>query len=300
MKFVRNIFLSRRAWAACILLLTAYCSLPDVQAQYGRPPASSMPRGGTPEVLKSVSIEQKLNEQLPLDAQFRDEFGRDVSLGEFFKPGKPVMLALVYYECPMMCNQILNSLTGALMALSQTPGRDFEVVAVSFDARETAELASKKKAAYMRRYGRKESEAGWHFLTGSQESIDRLTKAVGFNYAWDENSKQFAHSAAIMVATPEGKLSHYFYGIDYAPKFLKLALVESSGGKIGSPVDQLVLYCYHYDPATGKYAPVILNIVRAAGVVTIFGIVALVLVMKRRRKTGGEIWETQIKSGGAA
>lgn len=284
---------------AVVLLLTAHCSLPTAFGQYGRPPASSLPRGGTPEVLKSVGIEQRLGEALPLDARFRDEFGRDVTLGEFFHTGKPVVLALVYYECPMMCNQILNSLTGALMGVSQTPGRDFEVVAVSFDARETAELASRKKANYMRRYGRKEAEAGWHFLTGSQESIDRLTEAAGFKYAWDEASKQFAHGAAIMVATPEGKLSHYFYGIDYAPKDIKLALVESSGGRVGSVVDQLLLYCYHYDPTTGRYGPVILNIVRAGGVATLLGLAALFVALRRRRRAG-DAWDTEINAGGAA
>lgn len=289
---------------ACGLLLTAHCSLLTASAQYGRPPESSLPRGGTPEVLKSVSIEQKLNEQVALDAVFRDEAGREVRLADYFGRGKPVVLALVYYECPMMCNQILNALSGSLVAVSFTAGVEFEVVTVSFDAREGPELAARKKATYMKRYGRDGADSGWHFLTGTQESIDRLTKSVGFNYVWDEQSKQFAHSSAIMVATPEGRLSHYFYGIDYAPKELRLALVEASSGKIGSPVDQLVLFCYHYDPVTGKFAPV-MNVVRAAGVLTVLGLVALVVVLRRKTRGGGgggagERWDAEIDTGGAA
>lgn len=300
MRFPRSHFAGRALRRVGVLLLAAHCSLLTVFGQYGRPPASSLPRGGTPEVLKTVGIDQRLGEQLPLDAALRDEFGREVRLGEFFGAGRPVLLTFVYYECPMMCNQILNSMTSALLGVSLTPGRDFEVVAVSFDPRETPELASRKKASYMRRYGRAGAEAGWHFLTGTQESIERVTRAAGFRYAWDEQSQQFAHSAAIMVATPSGSLSHYFYGLEYAPRDVKLALVEASGGKVGSPVDQLVLYCYHYDPITGKYAPVILNVVRVAGVATVAGLVALVLVMRRRRRADAEHWDTEIEAGGAS
>jgi protein SCO1/2 len=306
MKYGSKNIAGRVPWQVGVLLLTVYCLLPTAHSQYGRPPESSLPRGGTPEVLKSVSIEQKLNEQVPLDAVFRDEAGRDVQLGEYFAKGKPVVLALVYYECPMMCNQILNALSGSLLAVSFTAGAEYEVVTVSFDAREGPELAARKKAPYMKRYGRAGAETGWHFLTGDQESIDRLTRAVGFNYVWDERSKQFAHSSAIMVATPEGRLSHYFYGIDYAPKELRLALVEASAGKIGSPVDQLVLFCYHYDPVTGKFAPV-MNVVRAAGVLTVLGLVALIFTLRRKTRGGGgndgdgggERWDTEIDTGGA-
>jgi protein SCO1 len=304
MKFGSKNFAGRVWWRACVMLLTAYCLLPTAHSQYGRPPESSLPQGGTPEVLKSVSIEQKLGEQVPLDAVLRDEAGREVRLGEYFAKGKPVVLALVYYECPMMCNQILNALSGSLVAVSFTPGKEFEVVTVSFDPRETPELAARKKATYMKRYGREGAETGWHFLTGNQESIDRVTKAVGFNYVWDERSKQYAHSSAIMVATSEGRLSHYFYGIDYAPKDIRLALVEASSGKIGSPVDQLVLFCYHYDPITGKFAPV-MTVVRVAGVLTVLGLVALVVVLRRKSGgggggAGGERWDTEIDIGGAA
>ncbi len=256
--------------------------------QYGRPLESSLPQGGTPEVLKQVGIEQRLNEQIPLDAVFKDETGRELQLGEYFREGKPVVLTLVYYECPMLCNQVLNGLTGTLEAMKFTPGREFNVVTVSFDARETPELAARKKETYLKRYGRAGAERGWHFLTGDKSSIERLTQSVGFKYVWDEKSKQFAHASAIMVATPGGRLSHYFYGIEYSPKDLRLSLVEASQGRIGSPVDKLILYCYHYDPTTGTYGPVVMNIVRLAGLTTVLAIVALLLILRRYRDGGGD------------
>ena len=246
-----------------------------------------MPKGGTPEALKRADIEQRLNGQIPLDLAFRDETGREVRLGEYFKSDRPVVLSLVYYECPMLCNQVLNGLVGTLEAVSFTPGEEFEIVTVSFDPRETPELAARKKETYLRRYRRQGAEGGWHFLTGDKESIERLTQAVGFGYYWDEQSQQFAHASAIMVATPQGKLSHYFYGIEYSPKELRLALVEASAGQIGSPVDKLILYCYHYDPTTGKYGPVIMNILRAAGVLTVAGVLALLFALRRRGRWGG-------------
>ncbi|HVF57864.1 MAG TPA: SCO family protein [Pyrinomonadaceae bacterium] len=285
--FKRRSVAWRRCLWVCVVLLVAHCSLLTARGQYGRPPESSMPQGGTPDVLKSVNIEQRLNEQVPLDLRFRDETGRTVELGEYFKDGKPVVLSLVYYECPMLCNQVLNGLVGTLEALRLDVGKEFHVVTVSFDARETPELAAKKKETYLRRYGRKGADVGWHFLTGDKASIDRLTQAVGFGYRWDENSKQFAHASAIMVLTPGGRLSHYFYGIEYAPKEVRLALVEASAGRIGSPVDKLILYCYHYDPVTGRYGPVIMNIMRVAGVLTVFGVLGLLLALRRRGAGGG-------------
>jgi protein SCO1/2 len=288
--------------SAFCLLLSAFCLLccaGTAQAQYGSPPVGPVPTSNSTELLKRVTIEQKLGGQIPLDTVFRDELGREVKLGEYFKDGKPVVLTLVYYECPMLCNQTLNGLVGALQAMSFTPGREFRVVTVSFDPRETPDLAFKKKETYLKRYRREGSEEGWHFLTGDKEAIDRLAQAVGFNYVWDEQSKQFAHASAIMVATPEGRLSHYFYGIEYAPKDLRLALVEASAGKIGSPVDELILYCYHYDPTTGKYGPVIMNIMRLAGVATVAGIIALVLVLRRKQRDP-ERWDDELDVGGAA
>ncbi|HLM55172.1 MAG TPA: SCO family protein [Pyrinomonadaceae bacterium] len=283
--------------ALAALLWAAHLAAPGATAQYGTAPRP-VERTGTPEALKAVRVEQKLGSQLPLDATFRDESGREVRLGQYFND-KPVVLALVYYECPMLCNQVLNGLVGSLTAVPFKPGKDFEIVTVSFDARETPELAAKKKETYIRRYGRAEAVGGWHFLTGDKAQIDRVAEAAGFGYAWDEPTQQFAHGSAIMVSTPKGRLSHYFYGIEYAPKDLRLALVESSEGKVGSPVDELLLYCYHYDPATGKYGAAVMNILRAAGVLTIIGVVALILYL-RRRSRDPERWEEQIGAGGAA
>jgi protein SCO1/2 len=249
---------------------------------YGPRPELGSTESGLPKTLNNVGIDQRLNEQVPLETVFRDETGREVRLGEYFNHGKPVIITLVYYECPMLCNEVLNDLTGSLKSLSFDVGKEFEVVTVSFDARETPQLAADKKASYMARYGRAGAEAGWHFLTGDQKAIDALTQAVGFRYAYDEKSKQFAHASGIMLTTPEGKLARYFYGLEYAPKELRLSIVEASAGKVGTPVDALLLYCYHYDPASGKYGLAIINIVRLAGVITVLGIIALLFVLRRR------------------
>jgi protein SCO1/2 len=298
-KFASERLTSHALCAVGFLLLAAYCSPLTALAQYAQPPVGPVPTGNSTEILKKIGIEQKLGNQIPLDLKFKDEYGRDVNLAEFFQPGKPVVLTLVYYECPMLCNQTLNGLVGALDAVTFSPGKDFQVVTVSFDPREGPELAEKKKETYLKRFRREGVENGWHFLTGDKDSIDRLAQAVGFQYQWDEQSKQFAHASAIMVATPEGKLSHYFYGIEYSPKDLRLALVESSQGKIGSPVDALILYCYHYDPATGRFAPVMATL-RAAGVLTVFGVVGLIFYLRRRTRQNEERWEDEINAGGAA
>ncbi len=241
---------------------------------------------GLPEPLKRVGIEQRLGELLPLDAAVQNERGETIKLSEYFKSGRPAILALVYYECPMLCNQVLNGLTGTLKGISLDPGKDFDVIAVSFDARENEKpgLAGNKKASYMERFNRKGTENGWHFLTGDQASIDAITKAVGFNYEWDEKSGQFAHASAIMIVTPDGKLSRYFYGIDYAPKDVKFGLIESADKKIGAVSDQLLLYCYHYDPSTGKYGFAILNFMRLAAIATLIGMGAMGFVFWRRNK----------------
>jgi protein SCO1/2 len=285
--------------AVCFLLLAAYCSPPEAFAQYAQPPVGPVPTGNSTEVLKKVGIDQRLNEQVPLDLRFRDEAGRDVRLGEYFGRGRPVVLTLVYYECPMLCNQVLNGEVGAFQALTFAAGREFEVVTVSFDDREGPELAAKKKETYLRRYKREGAGEGWHFLTGDKASIDALSRAVGFRYVWDEQSQQFAHASALMVATPAGRLSHYFYGIEYSPKDLRLAIVEASQGKVGSPVDALLLYCYHYDPASGRFAPV-MGVLRAAGVLTVLGVVALLLYLRRKTRAAEERWDEEIKAGGVA
>ncbi len=234
-----------------------------------------------PEALAGVGIEQKLGEQLPLDLVFRDETGHPVRLGKYFG-SRPVLLALVYYECPMLCTQVLNGVEMSLKAVTFNPGQDFEVVAVSFDPKDTPELAAAKKSNHVRRYARPGTESGWHFLTGDQEAITALTRAVGFKYRWDEASQQFVHASGIMVATPEGRLSRYFYGVEYSPRDVRLALVESATNKIGNPVDQLLLFCYHYDPATGKYGAIAMNMVRLGGAVfLLFGGGFLLLLWRR-------------------
>lgn len=241
---------------------------------------------GLPSILQKVGIDQKLNAQLPLDAEFKDENGNTIKLGDYFNTGRPVVLALVYYECPMLCNEVLNGLTGSLKGISFDAGKDFDVVAISFDARENdkADLAKNKKASYLARYDRPGTENGWHFLTGTQSEIDKVTKAVGYNYVFDEKTNQFAHAGGIMIATPEGKLSRYFYGIDYAPKDLKFGLMESAQNKIGNPAEKLYLYCFHYDPATGKYGLAILSVLRLMGIATLLGIGGMFLVFWRYNK----------------
>jgi protein SCO1/2 len=249
----------------------------------GPPPRHApIPAGEKPRDLEDVRIDQRLDESLPLDALFRDENGNEVKLGAYFG-SKPVVLALVYYSCPMLCNQVLNGMTSGLDVLKAfSIGKEFEVVTVSFDARETPELARQKKETYINWYKREGAAEGWHFLTGDQSGIDRLTQAVGFHYKWDEKTTQFIHASGIMIATPDGKLARYFYGIEYAPKDLRLGLVEASAGKIGSPVDQLLLYCYHYDPASGKYGAVVMNMIRLGGVATVIAIIAMLIVFRMR------------------
>ena len=247
----------------------------------GLRPAEALPSNAVPGALGRVAFEQRLNEPLPLDLPFKDEAGRSVRLGDYFGR-KPVVLALVYYECPMLCTQVLNGLESALRVIDESIGREFDVVTVSFDPRETPLLAAGKKRVYLDRYKRPEAARGWHFLTGEQASIDALTKAAGFSFYWDEQTQQFAHASGIVVATPSGKLSRYFMGIDYSPRDLKFALIESSSEKIGSLAERLLLYCYHYDPATGNYGFVAMRAVRLGGVVTLVALVGFMYVSIRR------------------
>jgi len=251
---------------------------------YGARPSSGTASTGLPTALRDVKIEQKLNQQLPLDLSFRDESGRDVKLGDYFGH-KPVVLAFVYYDCPMLCTQVLNGMVTSFRVLPFEIGKEFDVVTISFDPRETPALAQAKKQKYVDYLPEKmraDATNGWHFLTGDAANIARVTEAAGFHYRYDDATKQFAHASAIMVTTPQGKLSRYFYGIDYPARDLRLGLIESSANKIGSPVDQLLLYCYHYDPATGKYGAVVMNVMRIAGVITLLGIVAMLLLLKGR------------------
>ena len=245
------------------------------------PLVAQTPPDTRPQILRNVAIEQHLDRTLPLDLPFRDEAGRTVRLSEYFGK-RPVVLVLAYYNCPMLCTEVLNGLASAMRVLTFDAGRDFEVVTVSFDPRDTPSNARAKKVPYVARYGRPTGAAGWHFLTGAPASIAGLTEAVGFRYAWDERVGQFAHASAIYVATPDGRLSRYFYGIEYAPRDLRLALVEASRGKIGTPVDQLLLYCYHYDPAAGRYGAVVMNMVRVAGVAAVLVLTTFLTLMWRR------------------
>ena len=283
---------SKLVLAGSLLLMVA-AAFPQKSEHYNSPlyaprkydPSQSV-GAGLPEALKKIGIEQKLGGQMPLETEFKDESGRTVKLGEFFNKSRPVILAFVYYECPMLCNEVLNGLTGSLKGISLDAGKDFDVVAISFDARENdkPDLARNKKENYMKRYGRAGTENGWHFLTGSQASIDAATSAAGFGYQWDEKSNQFAHAGGIMIATPDGKLSRYFYGIDYSPKDVKFGIMESADSRVGNAAEQLLLYCYHYDPATGKYGLAILSVLRGAAVLMLIGMGAVGLVFWRRNK----------------
>ncbi len=234
-----------------------------------------------PKALEGVGIDQRLDEQVPLELAFRDEVGRAVRLADYFGK-RPVLLALVYYDCPMLCTQVLNGLVSALNVVSFDAGREFDVVVVSFDAREKPADASAKKIAYLSRYKRPGADAGWHFLTGDSASIAALARAVGFRYRYDPDLDQFAHASAVYVLTPGGRVSRYFFGIEYAPKDLRLGLVEAAGSRIGTPVDQILLYCFHYDPRSGKYGAAILNIVRLAGAATLLVLIVSVGLMSRR------------------
>ena len=237
-----------------------------------------------PEGVRNVGIDQRLNEQLPLDIEFRNEEGRLVNLGQFFHD-KPVVLSLVYHECPMLCNEVLEGMLRAFRVLRFDVGKEFDVLTVSFNPREDAPLAKSAKESYVRRYKREGAAEGWHFLTGDQTSIDRLTKAVGFSYRYDAQKNQYAHAGGIMVLTPQGRLSRYFYGIEFAPKDLRLGLIEASENKIGSIVDQVLLFCYHYDPVTGRYGLVILTTMRIVGVLFVVGLSMYVILMLRRERT---------------
>jgi protein SCO1/2 len=236
--------------------------------------------GVRPELLKDVGIDQKLNDPIPLGLSFRDEHGSPVALSAFFG-GKPVVLALVYFDCPMLCTQVLNGLDRSLKDVPMDIGNDFNVITVSIDPSETPKLASAKHDLYTGIYGRPGTAQGWHFLTGEESQIRQLAQAVGFRYAYDADSKQFAHASAVMVLTPEGKISRYFYGITYPARDMRLGLVEASEGKIGSAVDQVLLFCYHYDPVTGKYGLLISRVIKAGGLLTVLGIGILVLVLSR-------------------
>jgi protein SCO1/2 len=240
------------------------------------PAAATMPAG-----LKDVGFEPPLNGQIPLDIPFTDEAGRAVQLRDYFGQ-KPVVLAFVYYGCPMLCEQVQQGVVGSLRMLSFSPGRDYQVVFVSFDPRETSEMAAEKKKVAMTHFRRPETESGWHFLTGPAASVDAATKAANFRFNYDAKNNLFAHASGVMILTPGGRISRYFYGVEFPGRDMRLGLVDASAGKIGSPIDHVLLFCYHYDPSSAAYSASILKIIRLGGVLTILAIVSAIFIFRRR------------------
>ena len=277
-----RVFVRILSFGLCALWL-----VPCAEAQPGFPAGYSDPqRPGTVSTetvpqLENVTFKQRLNEMLPLDVTFFDESGQRVALGQYFG-GKPVLLAFVYYECPMLCTQVMNGLSSALKVMPFVAGEDFEVVLISFDPRDTPATAAEKKRAHLEYWSAERDDASWHLLSGNEASIQRVTSAAGFSYRWDQQTGQFAHVSGLLVATPQGRLSRYFYGVEYSPKELRLALVESSEGRVGSAIDELLLYCFHYDPESGRYGLMVMNLVRLGGIVTVLGVAGFIVLMRRR------------------
>jgi protein SCO1/2 len=250
---------------------------------YRRDPGA--PASSIPAPLREIGFDQNLDRLVPLDLPFLDEAGRSVRLGDYFG-ARPVILVFAYYDCPMLCTQVINGLSSALGILTLDPGKDFEIVVVSFDQRDTPAAAAAKKAVYVERYHRPGADRSWHFLTGGQPSIDSLTKAAGFRYVWDEETKQFAHPTGAIVLTKDGRLARYLFGIEYGARDLRFAIIEASAGRVGTPVDSLLLYCYHYDPSTGRYGFVIMRSVRLAGALTVVAMGLFIGLMVRQERRG--------------
>ena len=259
------------------VLLLASCALQAQMAPDNTGPAPA----AMPPVLQNVGFEPPLNGQVPLHLHFRDETGRDVQLREFFGQ-KPVVLAFVYYSCPMLCDEIQRGIVGSLRMLSFNPGRDYEVVFISFDPHDTTEMAAEKKKAALDRFRRPETLSGWHFLTGSEESIEAATRAANFRFRYDAKSKLFAHASGVMILTVDGRISRYFYGVEYPGRDMRLGLVDASAGRIGTPIDHVLLFCYHYDPSSAKYSASILRIIRLGGILTILSLVGGIWISRRR------------------
>jgi protein SCO1/2 len=268
-----------REVALILALAATLCA--TASAQYFTPPET---KTVAPPGLEGVGIDQRLNEQVPLQLTFKDEQGKTVKLGDYFHDGRPVILNLVYFQCPMLCTEVLNGLTSALKVIKFVPGDQFEIVTLSIDPRETPQLAANKKEMYLKKLGNPEAGKGWHFLTGEQAQISELAKAVGFRYRYDAKLDQFAHAAGIVLITPDGKISQYYYGVEYSAKDMRLGIVEASHNKIGSLADQVLLYCYHYDPRTGKYGATITNIIRLAGLTTVIILGSAIVLLFRQEK----------------
>jgi protein SCO1/2 len=274
MKSARHKSISATRVVLALMILAVSASAQMNNGIMGAPANMRPPR------LQNVGIEQHLDAQVPPDLSFRDDTGKTVKLGDYFGR-KPMILNLVYYNCTMLCGEALAGLASAMRLVKFDVGSEFDVITVSFDPRETPEMAAAKKIDYVKRYGRANANAGWHFLTGQPDSINALTKIVGFQYQYDPKSNQYAHATAIMVLTPQGRISRYFYGVDFPPKDLRMGLVEASQGKIGNAVDAVLLYCYHYDPETGKYGAMVSNILRLAAAVTILMLGVFLFILWR-------------------
>lgn len=272
--------------------LVSFVAPVSAQKMTGSPSAAGyklepgVPSSTLPKPLREIGFDQNLDQPIPLDVPFRDDAGRAIQLRDYFGT-RPVVMLFAYYDCPMLCTQVVNGLASALKVIALEPGKDFDVVVVSIDPRDTPEAAAVKKTAFVGRYAHASAAAGAHFLTGDQASIQRLTKAAGFRYVWDEETKQFAHPSGIIVLTPDGRLARYLFGIEYGPRDLRFGIVEASEGKVGNPADALLLYCFHYDPMTGKYGFVIMRALRLAGVGTVLALGAFIVVMVRREKHRG-------------
>jgi protein SCO1/2 len=247
------------------------------------------PASGLPTILQGVGFRPELNAQMPLDSPFKDETGKDVRLGDYLHTQKPVLLAFVYYGCPMMCTQLEQGVVGSLRMLSFNPGRDYEVVFVSFDDRDTPEMAAAKKTTAMNKFRRPETSAGWHFLSGSKDSIAAVTNAANFHFNYDAKNNLFAHASGLLLLTPDGHISRYFYGVEFPARDIRFGLVDASAGKIGSPVDHVLLYCFQYDPSTARYSATILGIVRLGGILTIATMVVAFLIFRRRDRASAQV-----------
>ena len=271
-----------RSVVLCALLGCLALAAPPASAQYNQAKVDARALQPPPQVLDQVGVDQNLNAQVPADLVFRDATGKEVRLGDYYGK-RPIVLSLVYYKCPMLCTVVLNELLRTVKAVKDLNiGTGYDVLTVSFDPTETPALAAEKKANYLKQYNRLGAEDGWHFLTGDKASIEALCNTVGFRYAWDEKNQQYVHSSGLMVLTPEGKVSRYFFGTDYAPKDVKLSLVEASGNKIGSPVDKVLLYCFQFNPHTGKYTFMVTRLIHVGGTLTVLGLATFMLVSFRR------------------
>jgi len=283
-----------RALSVCCLLPVAFGIGAGVRDAHAQQPnfltGFSKPEGPPstlkPEQLRDVTFRQRLNERLPLDATFADEYGRPVQLGRYFGTSRPVILAFAYYTCPMLCTQVMNGISSSLRALPFTAGEEFDVVIISFDPRDTPADALEKKQKHLEYWNAEHTSGAWHLLTGDAATIERVTRAAGFTYAWDQVTGQYAHVSGILVATPDGTLARYFYGVEYSPKELRMAMVESGEGRVGSAIDELLLFCYHYDPESGRYGAAVMNLVRLGGVLTLGAMVTFFVLMRRRELRG--------------